>query len=134
MIEKAQSGDLSEALSSHLEETHQHVTRLQEIFRMLDKKAEEVDCPAIDGILKEADEVSGEIADAAVLDAAIIAAAQAVEHYEISRYGTLIAWSRQLGRDDCATILEETLEEEKGADSKLTDIAEATVNEDAAVA
>jgi ferritin-like metal-binding protein YciE len=101
---------------------------------MLDKKAEEVDCPAIDGILKEADEVSGEIADAAVLDAAIIAAAQAVEHYEISRYGTLIAWSRQLGRDDCATILEETLEEEKGADSKLTDIAEATVNEDAAVA
>ena len=134
MIEKAQSSDLSEALSSHLEETHQHVTRLQEIFRMLDKKAEEVDCPAIDGILKEADEVSGEIADAAVLDAAIIAAAQAVEHYEISRYGTLIAWSRQLGRDDCATILEETLEEEKGADSKLTDIAEATVNEDAAVA
>jgi ferritin-like metal-binding protein YciE len=134
MIEKAQSSDLSEALSSHLEETHHHVTRLQEIFRMLDKKAEEVDCPAIDGILKEADEVSGEIADAAVLDAAIIAAAQAVEHYEISRYGTLIAWSRQLGRDDCATILEETLEEEKGADSKLTDIAEATVNEDAAVA
>ena len=134
LIEKATNDELSGALSSHLEETHQHVARLQEVFRMLDVKAEGVTCPAIDGIIKEADEVSGEIADTAVLDAAIIAAAQAVEHYEIARYGTLIAWARQLGRDDCATILEETLEEEKSADETLTDIAESDVNQDATVA
>ena len=134
LIDKASSGELSGALSSHLEETHQHVVRLQEIFRMLDLKAEGVDCPAIDGIIKEADEVAGDVADKAVLDAAIIAAAQAVEHYEITRYGTLIAWADRLGRDDVATILRETLEEEKHADTTLTGIAEASVNAEAAVA
>jgi ferritin-like metal-binding protein YciE len=134
LISKANSGELSEALSSHLEETHQHVVRLQEVFRLLNVKAEEVDCPAIDGILKEADEIAGDVADTAVLDAAIIAAAQAVEHYEMARYGTLIAWARRLGRDDCANILQETLDEEKHADTTLTDIAQSSVNEDAAVA
>ena len=100
---------------------------------MLDVKAEAVDCPAIDGIMKETDEIVGDVDDSSVLDAAIVAAAQAVEHYEISRYGTLIAWAQQIGRADCAAILQETLEEEKNADATLTEVAEGAVNE-AAVA
>ena len=95
-------------------------------------KAKAVDCPAIDGIIEEANEVIGDVADKDVLDAAIIAAAQAVEHYEIARYGTLIAWAKQLGRDDCAAVLAETLEEEKAADEKLTEVAESRVNMEAA--
>jgi ferritin-like metal-binding protein YciE len=87
-----------------------------------------VDCPAIDGIIYEADEVSGEVAENEVLDAAIIAAAQTVEHYEIARYGTLVAWANQLGRRDCASLLEMNLDEEKAADRKLTQLAEAKVN------
>jgi ferritin-like metal-binding protein YciE len=131
MISKATNGNLVGALTSHLDETHQHVTRLHEVFRMLGAKAKEVDCPAIDGILKEANEIVGEVDDPSVLDAAIIAAGQAVEHYEMSRYGTLVAWARRLGRDDCAAILEETLEEEKNADKTLTEVAEASVNKEA---
>lgn len=88
-----------------------------------------VDCPAIDGILKEADEIAGDVADKEVLDAALIAAAQAVEHYEITRYGTLIAWARQLGREDCAGVLGQTLDEERATDQKLTAMAESKVNQ-----
>jgi ferritin-like metal-binding protein YciE len=91
-----------------------------------------VDCPAIDGILEEAEDVAGEIDDKNVLDAALIAAAQAVEHYEMTRYGSLIAWAKQLGRNDCASILQQTLDEEKAADNKLTTIAEQRVNRRAA--
>ena len=87
-----------------------------------------VDCPAIDGIIEEADDVAGEIVDKAVLDAALINAAQAAEHYEITRYGSLIAWARQLGRNDCAGILQQTLDEEKKTDTKLTSLAEGKVN------
>ena len=99
---------------------------------MLRQKAQGVDCPAIDGIIEEAKEVAGEVADKTVLDAALIAAAQAVEHYEIARYGTLIAWAKQLGRSDCATLLQQTLDEEKATDKKLTATAEAQVNRKAA--
>jgi ferritin-like metal-binding protein YciE len=134
MISKASNSDLSGALTSHLGETKQHVVRLQEVFRMINARPKAIDCPAIDGILKEAREVTGDVEDKDVLDAAIIAAAQAVEHYEITRYGTLIAWARELGREDCASELEATLEEEKAADAKLTEVAESRVNEDAAVA
>jgi ferritin-like metal-binding protein YciE len=95
-------------------------------------KPKAVDCPAIDGIIEEAEEVSGEVEDKEVLDAAIVAAAQAVEHYEITKYGTLIAWARQLGRDDAAAIMAKTLEEEKTADKKLTSVAESKVNRKAA--
>jgi ferritin-like metal-binding protein YciE len=91
-----------------------------------------VDCPAIDGIIEEANDVAGEIGDENVLDAALIAAAQAVEHYEMTRYGSLIAWAKQLGRNDCASILQQTLDEEKAADTKLTNIAEQRVNRRAA--
>ena len=87
-----------------------------------------VDCPAIDGIIEEAEEVAGEVEDKNVLDAALIAAAQAVEHYEMTRYGTLIAWAKTLGRNDCADVLRETLDEEEAADKKLTKIAEGGVN------
>ncbi len=132
MISKASNSELVGALTSHLDETKQHVVRLQEVFRVLGEKPKAVDCPAIDGILKEADEITGEVEDDEVLDAAIIAAGQAVEHYEITRYGTLVAWARQLDRDDCVMLLEETLAEEKEADSTLTEIAESAVNEEAA--
>lgn len=91
-----------------------------------------VTCPAIDGIIKEADEVAGDVADKNVLDAALIAAAQAVEHYEITRYGTLIAWAKELGADDCIPLLEENLEEEKEADENLTNLAEGGINRAAA--
>ena len=89
-------------------------------------------CPAIDGIIEESDEVSGDVSDKNVLDAALIAAAQSVEHYEIARYGTLIAWAKSLGRDDCARILNETLAEEKAADEMFTQVAEHGINQAAA--
>ena len=91
-------------------------------------EAKGVDCPAIDGILEEADDIAGEVDDKDVLDAALVAAAQAVEHYEIARYGTLIAWAKQLGRNDCASVLQKNLDEEKAADKKLTELAEARLN------
>jgi ferritin-like metal-binding protein YciE len=102
------------------------------IFRMHRQEPKGVDCPAIDGIIEEANDVAGEVEDKSVLDAALIAAAQAVEHYEITRYGSLIAWAKQLGRHDCAALLEQNLNEEKAADKKLTALAEAKVNRQAA--
>jgi ferritin-like metal-binding protein YciE len=102
------------------------------VFKLHGNEPSGVDCPAIDGIIDEAEEVAGEVEDKAVLDAALIAAAQAVEHYEISRYGTLIAWAKELGRSDCAALLEQNLNEEKATDKKLTALAEAKVNRRAA--
>jgi ferritin-like metal-binding protein YciE len=102
-------------------------------FEMHGVERSTVSCPAIDGIIKEANEVAGEVDDKQVLDAALIAAAQAVEHYEITRYGALISWAKQLGRDDCASVLHENLKEEKAADQKLTDIAESQVNIEASM-
>jgi len=87
-----------------------------------------IDCPAIDGIIEEAEETAGEVADKNVLDAALINAAQAAEHCEIARYGSLVAWARQLGRNDCASILQKTLDEEKMTDKKLTSLAEGKIN------
>jgi ferritin-like metal-binding protein YciE len=128
MIEKAADPQLKQAFQTHLGETKNHVTRLQQVFRMHGVEAKGVDCPAIDGIIDEAEEVAGEVVDKEVLNAALIAAAQAVEHYEITRYGTLIAWAKQLGRNDCASALQMNLDEEKAADKKLTALAEAKVN------
>ena len=132
MIEKATDPKLKESFKSHLTETRTQVKRLEQVFQMHGVKVQGVDCPAIDGIIEEADEVAGEIDDKQVLDAALIAAAQAVEHYEITRYGTLIAWAKQLGRNDCATVLQQNLEEEKAADKKLTALAESSINRKAA--
>ena len=128
MIEKVGDDQLRRDLTAHMEETRQHVSRLERVFEMHGQNVRGADCPAIDGIIEEAHTVSGEIEDKRVLDAAIIANAQAVEHYEITRYGTLIAWARELGRQDCAAVLEDTLEEEKAADRKLTLLAESRVN------
>ena len=128
MIEKVSDPQLQEAFRSHLEETRNQIKRVEQVFRMHNAEAKSVTCPAIDGIIEEAEEIMGDSKDSEVLDAAALAAAQAVEHYEIARYGTLIAWARQLGRQDCAGVLEPTLQEEKAADLKLTQIAEARVN------
>jgi ferritin-like metal-binding protein YciE len=132
MIEKATDAGLQQGFETHLGETKNHVKRLEQVFKMLGIEAKGVDCPAIDGIIEEADEVIGDVEDKEVLDAALIAAAQAVEHYEMTRYGTLIAWAKQLGRPDCASLLQQNLEEEKAADSKLTSLAERSVNVKAA--
>ena len=128
MIEKATDSQLKQAFQAHLGETKNQVTRIEQVFKMHGVEAKGVDCPAIDGIIEEAEEVSGEVENKAVLNAALAAAAQAAEHYEIARYGTLIAWAKQLGRNDCARVLQQNLDEEKAADRKLTEIAEASLN------
>ena len=132
MISKATDPQLKQGFETHLAETRNQIKRLEQVFQMHGQTPKAVTCPAIDGIIKEANETAGEIADKAVLDAALLAAAQAVEHYEITRYGTLIAWARQLGRDDCAAVLRQNLDEEKATDQKLTAMAESKVNARAA--
>ena len=128
MAEKASDPQLKQGFLTHLDETRTQVKRLEQVFSMHGSEVKAVNCPAIDGIIEEAEEVTGEVADKAVLDAALINAAQAAEHYEITRYGSLVAWAKQLGRNDCASILQKTLEEEKETDRKLTMIAESKVN------
>jgi ferritin-like metal-binding protein YciE len=132
MIEKATDSGLKQGLQAHRSETEAHITRLEQVFKQHGAEVKAVNCPAIDGILKEADDVAGEVEDKQVLDAAIIAAAQAVEHYEITRYGTLVAWAKQLGRNDCAALLQQNLDQEFAADAKLTKFAEGGVNRRAA--
>jgi ferritin-like metal-binding protein YciE len=132
MIDKASDPQLKQGFQTHLGETKQHVTRLEQVFRLHGNEPRMVDCPAIDGIIDEAEDVAGEVEDKSVLDAALIAAAQAVEHYEITRYGTLIAWAKQLGRNDCAALLQQNLDEEKATDKKLTAMAESKLNRRAA--
>lgn len=132
MIEKSTDPQLKQGFQSHLRETENHVKRLEQVFQLTGKQARGVDCPAIDGIIEEAQDVAGETEQRSVLDAALIAAAQAVEHYEITRYGTLISWAKQMGRKDCAALLQQTLDEEKAADQKLTAMAESQVNRKAA--
>jgi ferritin-like metal-binding protein YciE len=132
MIEKATDSNLKRGFEAHLGETKNHVKRLEQVFKMHGVEAKGIDCPAIDGIIEEADDIIADIEDKKVLDAALIAAAQAVEHYEITRYGTLIVWAKQLGRSDCASVLQQNLEEEKATDAKLTSLAERNVNVKAA--
>jgi ferritin-like metal-binding protein YciE len=128
MIDNASDPQIQQGLKAHLGETEGHVKRLEQVFQMLGQKPKSVNCPAIDGIIEEAGDVTGEVDDKDVLDSAIIAAGQAVEHYEITRYGSLIAWAKRLGRNDIAKVLEQTLNEEKAADRKLSTIAEGKVN------
>src|SRR5712671_5962540 len=132
MIEKASDPQLKQGFQSHLAETKGHVQRVEQVFKMHGVDVKGVDCPAIDGIIDEAGKIAGEVEDKSVLDAALIAAAQAVEHYEITRYGTLIAWAKQLGRSDCAAVLQQNLDEEKATDSKLNSMALRSVNRKAA--
>ena len=123
LIDKATNRDLTKGLKDHLEETKQQVGRLDQVFKKLGQEPEGVKCPAIDGLISEADDLAGEVADKDVLDAAIVGAAQSVEHYEIARYGTLIAWAEALGHDDIVRLLNTNLNEEKAADKKLSSVA-----------
>lgn len=132
MAEKASSDDLRQAIQDHLAETETHVQRLEQVFELMDLKPSAKTCDALEGLLKEAEETMSEIEDEETLDAAIISSAQTVEHYEIARYGTLACWAAELDNDDIAELLEQTLDEEKAADEKLSSIAEDVVNERAA--
>ena len=131
MVKAADSRELGKAFESHLAETKEQVTRLEQAFEMLSQKPKATKCPAIEGILEEAQELMEEIKDPDTRDAAMIAAAQAVEHYEITRYGTLVSWANLLGKTNIAKVLEKTLKEEHNADSKLTQIAESHLNQEA---
>jgi ferritin-like metal-binding protein YciE len=124
MAKKATSEDLQEAFTDHAEETKGQVERLAKIFKLLGKKAEGKECYALKGLVKETEELMDEAKSGPVLDAGLIACAQAVEHYEMARYGTLSAWAEQLDMEDAGELLEETLGEEKAADEKLSGIAE----------
>jgi len=132
MIEKAPSAELRAGFEKHRKETEGHVHRLRQVFELLDSEPKGDKCPAIDGILKEGKDLMGEIEGDDVMNVGLIAAAQAVEHYEITRYGTLIAWAKELGRQDCAALLQQNLDEEKAVDKKLTAMAESKVNRRAA--
>ena len=123
MIEQATNRDLTQGLKTHLEETRKQIERLDQVFKKLDKQPSGTDCPAIDGLIEEADATAGEVEDKTVLDAAIIASAQAVEHYEIARYGTLIAWAEELGHDDIVRFLTTNLNEEKATNTRLNTVA-----------
>jgi ferritin-like metal-binding protein YciE len=123
MADMAANADLKAGLKSHLIDTNNQIDRLDKVFAKLGQKPKGTDCPAIDGLIKEADETAGEIEDKAVLDAAIVANSQAIEHYEISRYGTLIAWAEELGRDDVVRLLTTNLNEEKAANTRLNTVA-----------
>jgi ferritin-like metal-binding protein YciE len=123
MAGMATNADLRAGLKDHLVDTQNQLDRLNKVFAKLGKQPKGTDCPAIDGLIKEADQTAGEIEDKAVLDAAIVANSQAVEHYEMARYGTLIAWAEELGHDDVVRLLTTNLNEEKAANTKLNAIA-----------
>jgi ferritin-like metal-binding protein YciE len=128
MAKAASSDKLRAAFEKHHDETEGQVERLERIFELLDKPARGKTCDAIVGILDEGKEIMDEYKGAEALDAGMLAAAQAVEHYEISRYGTLKQWAQQLGMKDAVRLLDETLQEEKKTDQALTSLAEAAVN------
>lgn len=124
MAKKATTEELSEAFTAHAEETQGQVERIEKVFELIDKAPRAKKCEALEGLSAEGDHVMEEAEDDGVMDAGLIASAQPVEHYEIARYGALIAWAKQLGMDDAADLLSESLEEEKAADEKLSGLAE----------
>ena len=132
MAKEAETPELKRALEQHQQETEGQVERLEQVFQQIDKPARGEKCEAIMGIISEGEDVMKKGGEPEIIEAGLIAAAQAVEHYEIARYGTLIAWAEQLGFSDAIPLLKKTLEEEKAADKKLTQIAESNVNRKAA--
>lgn len=128
MAKAAHSKELTAAFNKHLRETQGQVKRLEQIFKMLDKPARGKPCEAINGITEEGAEIMKEFKGAPALDAGLLAAAQAVEHYEISRYGTLRTWAEELGMPDAARLLQATLDEEEATDHTLTELATSLVN------
>jgi ferritin-like metal-binding protein YciE len=131
MAKQASNADLRSAFEGHTDETKGQVERLDKVFKLLGKKAEGKECPALKGLVEETEELIGEADKGAVLDAGLIGCAQAVEHYEIARYGTLCAWAEQLRMEDAVELLEETLEEEEATDEKLSELALSGVNAEA---
>jgi ferritin-like metal-binding protein YciE len=125
----AQSPELQAAFEKHEEETQTHVDRLQQVFELIGKPARGKTCPAIDGIIEEGEEALQAFADSPALDASLVAAGQAAEHYEIARYGTLLRWSQVLGIEEAAKLLKQTLQEESMTDEALTQIADSSVNQ-----
>jgi ferritin-like metal-binding protein YciE len=132
MAKAAESDELRQAFETHRDETQEQVQRLEQVFEILGKRASGKTCEAIQGIIEEGKEIMDDFADSEALDAGLIAAGQAVEHYEISRYGTLRSWAQELGLQDAVQLLEQTLQEEKKTDQLLTQLAEARVNQKAA--
>ena len=131
MIAKASDAELKRGFNMHLRQTKAQIKRLEQVFKLIERTPQGTKCPAIDGIIAEANEIASDVGDKVVLNAALIAAAQAVEHYEITRYGTLTSWAKLLGRNDVAKILAMTLKEEKETDKKLNDIAKRKINKKA---
>jgi ferritin-like metal-binding protein YciE len=134
MAKAAQNEELKEAFEKHRGETEGQVERLEQVFAMIEKKPEGKTCAAIVGITDEGAEIMQEFKGSPALDAGLLAAAQAVEHYEISRYGTLKAWAEELGLDDAADLLQETLDEEEATDEALTEIGKSAINQQAQAA
>jgi ferritin-like metal-binding protein YciE len=130
MAKAAQNEELTAAFEKHEGETEEQVTRLEEVFAAIDEKPQGKKCAAIEGIIEEGQEIIKEYKGSPALDAGLLAAAQAVEHYEISRYGTLCAWAEELGLPDAVRLLKETLAEEEATDESLTQIAETVVNQE----
>jgi len=129
MQRAAQAEELKAAFEKHKQETEGHVERLQQVFEIMGKRAQGKTCDAIEGIISEGEEIMDEFKGTAALDAGLISAAQAVEHYEITRYGTLKRWATELGMADAAKLLDATLQEESKTDSDLTKLADASVND-----
>jgi ferritin-like metal-binding protein YciE len=132
MAKAAESDELRQAFEKHRGETEEQVQRLEQVFEIIGKRASGKTCDAIQGIIEEGKEIMDDFAESEALDAGLIAAGQAVEHYEISRYGTLRSWAQELGLQDAVRLLEQTLQEEKKTDQLLTQLAEARVNQKAA--
>ena len=130
----AQNPELKKAFEEHKAQTEGHVERLQQVFELIGKRPQGKTCPAIDGIIEEGSEILEEYKGSPALDAGLIAAAQAVEHYEITRYGTLKRWAEVLGMEDAVDLLDATLQEESETDEKLTGLADASVNQEAVAA
>ena len=132
MAKKAQSAELAQAIEQHFAETQEQVSRLEQVFKLCDLEPKGKRCPGIEGILEEAKEIMSDAKDPNVRDAGMLAGAQAVEHYEISKYGTLIAWAEELGMSETIPLLKQTLQEEKNADRLLSRLAEGKLNREAA--
>jgi ferritin-like metal-binding protein YciE len=134
MAKATQSEDLAAAFEKHFGETKGQVQRLEQVFAVIDKKAQGKNCPAILGLVEEGKEIMDEYKGSPALDAGLLSAAQLVEHYEISRYGTLVAWAEELGYRDAVPLLQATLAEEKATDKALSELAEGTINQEAEAA
>ena len=131
MAKNSTSTELKNAFAEHLQQTEEHVNRIEHVFERMNARAKAKKCEAMEGLIEEGQEIIDCDAPDEVCDAGLIGAAQKVEHYEIAAYGTLITWAREMGHEDCAELLKQTLDEEKAADEKLTQIAESAVNQQA---